>query len=156
MLSDQRMWRFERPGSDKSELPVVELPGEAVIQAVSVLIEYESAIKATIQFAELDNRTSRNKFATIVREVLGSQTVGWWTRSSGELVLQEEPRAMLDDETIKQRDAELEVQLKRIVSRPELAAEAFPDEEMRKKIVPLFERVRRIGEAAAVKSKSEK
>jgi hypothetical protein len=92
------------------------------------------------------------RFGTIVSEVLSLRLMGWRTRSSSSAgASREESKTMLDDQELDRRDDALEAQLKSMMARPELAQEAFPDEKIRGKIIPLFQHFRTLGKGTPPK-----
>jgi hypothetical protein len=139
MYNDLQFWRFRPTETREAEPPVAE-----VIHIVSILIQHEQTARA-IQWVEVKSGKARWNFGTMVSEVLSPRMMGWWSRSSGELASKEEAQVVTDDDTLKRRDDELEANLKSLIANPELAEEAFPDEQIRRKIIPLFQHFRRIG-----------
>lgn len=145
MVDDRIGFHFHFPLST-GQLPEPPLP--PTIEAVALLLKY-SHIGPSEQ-AYPQRQLLWFTGLSIMVETLSSRMMSWRSRSSSvEQTENLEVRTMQNDRNRETRENLREEELRELLKNPKLAEEAFPDKEVREKIIPLFQHFRKIGDSAS-------
>lgn len=142
MADDARFFRF--PADDAGDF---EGPTPAAVEAVGLLIRWNEHGTP----AQRD-RTWIWILGNILPETFSSRLLSWvTTRAStrdGLSLTNQESGSMPGHADVVKRRKEIKSQLQLIVNNPALAQEAFPNEEQRRNVLPLLERVEQLAAKA--------